>query len=108
MGDDDEIMSRVRADYREVISAVRAKLSDEQIVDILERYVHGPMHRDDAIDALDIDYLGTLHEMIAVYRIERPEIDPVEEARQAEMMRLVFKGEEVPMEMRQPAAWRKH
>ncbi|WP_288430141.1 hypothetical protein [uncultured Agrobacterium sp.] len=81
-------------------------MSDVEIIDILERYRHGGMHRDQAMEALDIDYLGTLYELVSVYQIQEPASDPVEESRQAEMLRLLLSGKEVPVELRQPASWR--
>lgn len=54
--------------------------------------------------ALVIDYVGTFHELIRAYDIELPEPDPIEEARQAEMMRLLLDGKEVPETLRIPAS----
>lgn len=94
--------------YIAAIEALRERMSDDDIVDVLERYVHGGYDRDDAMERLDIDYLGTLYELIVVYGIERPEPDPEEQARGELVMRMLLDGETVPMELRQPAAWRKH
>jgi hypothetical protein len=99
-------LSRIRDGYHDAINDLRSRLTDEQIADILERYRAGGVDRDEAMEALDIDYLGTLYELVSVYQIEAPESDPVEEARQAEMMRLLLNGEEVPPELRQPETWR--
>ncbi|TCA41730.1 hypothetical protein E0J16_34135 [Rhizobium pisi] len=81
-------------------------MKDDQIADVLERYRHGGMHRDEAMEALNIDYLGVLYELVPVYQIPEPAPDPLEEARQAEMLRLLLSGEDVPPELRQPASWR--
>ncbi|MGO8034980.1 hypothetical protein [Rhizobium leguminosarum] len=97
---------RIRKSYETVIAELRSRMPDDQIVDVLERYQAGSLDRDRAMDALDIDYLGVLYELVGVYRIGAPEPDPAEEARQAEMMRLLLSGEEVPPELRQPASWR--
>ncbi|MGO6676395.1 hypothetical protein [Rhizobium leguminosarum] len=99
-------LSRIRDGYADDIAEVRRRWTDEQITDALERYRHGGMNRDTVMAALDIDYVGTLYELIAVYQVEAPEPDPVEEQRQAEMMRLLLNGEEVPPELRQPESWR--
>lgn len=98
-------LSRVRQGYETVIAELRGRMQDDQIVDVLERYKHGGMQRDEAMEALDIDYLGTLHELVSVYDIPEP-VDVVENARQAEMLRLLLSGKEVPAELRQPASWR--
>lgn len=94
--------------YVAAIEALRERMSDEEIVDVLERYVHGGYDRDDAMEKLDIDYLGTLYELDFVYGIERPAPDPEEQARGEMVMRMLLDGETVPVELRQPAAWRKH
>lgn len=99
-------LTRVRDGYHDVISELRGRMSDDQISDILERYRSGGMHRDQAMELLDVDYLGTLYELVSIYQIEDPAPDPAEEARQAEMLRLLLNGEEVPVELRQPASWR--
>ncbi|TAV04569.1 hypothetical protein [Rhizobium ruizarguesonis] len=99
-------LSRIRDGYADDIAELRSRWTDEQITDALERYRHGGMNRDTVMAALDIDYIGTLYELISVYQIAAPATDPQEEARQAEMMRLLLSGEEVPPELRQPASWR--
>ncbi|TAW65398.1 hypothetical protein ELI15_13980 [Rhizobium ruizarguesonis] len=99
-------LSRIRPGYETVINELRSRMSDDQIVDVLDRYRHGGMDRDDAMTALDIDFLGVLYELVSVYRIPEPAVDPIEEARQAEMLRLLLNDEEVPAELRQPASWR--
>ncbi|MGO4566098.1 hypothetical protein AB4Z52_13705 [Rhizobium sp. 2YAF20] len=99
-------LSSLHAAYRQAITEIRSRLPDNQIVDVLERYVAGGYDRDEAMDALGIDHLGTLYTAVAVYRIERPEPNPQEEERQAKMMRMLLDGEEVPAELRQPASWR--
>ncbi|UFW65821.1 hypothetical protein RlegWSM1455_07300 [Rhizobium laguerreae] len=96
----------IHPSYADDIAELRRRWTDEQITDALQRYRHGGMDSDTVMAALDIDYVGTLYELIAVYRIEAPAPDPVEEARQAEMMRLLLDGKEVPAELRQPASWR--
>ncbi|MGO7583406.1 hypothetical protein ACC797_17465 [Rhizobium ruizarguesonis] len=99
-------LTRSRAEYLADIQELRSRWTNEQITDALERYRHGGMDRDTVMDALGIDYIGTLYELISVYHIEAPEPDRHEEARQAEMMRLLLDGKEVPVELRQPASWR--
>jgi len=99
-------LSSTHPDYLRVIAELRSRMSDHQIADILQRYRVGGLDRDEAMEALDIDYLGTLFELISVYRIAAAEPDPAEEKRQAEMLRLLLDGEEVPVELRQPASWR--
>ncbi|NTI03104.1 hypothetical protein G6K88_13855 [Agrobacterium rhizogenes] len=99
-------LKRVRQGYEAVIAELRGRMNDDQIVDILERYKHGGLQRDQAMEVLDIDYLGTLYELVSVYDIPEPPSDPAEEARQAEMLRLLLDGKEVPAELRQPASWR--
>ena len=94
--------------YVAAIEALRERMSDDDIVDVLERYVHGGFDRDDAMERLGIDYLGTLYELIDVYEIERPAPDPKEQERGELVMRMLLDGETVPVELRQPAAWRKH
>lgn len=99
---------RVRSDYKADIDVIRERHGDDLIGYWLERYYASPeVDRDDAMTALSIDYVGTFYEMLRAYDIEKPEHDAVEEARQAEMMRLLLSGEEVPKELRQPASWRK-
>lgn len=95
-------LTRIRKGYEDVITELRDRMPDAQIIDVLERYKHGGMHRDEAMEALDIDYLGTLYELVSVYRVEEPAPDAVE----AEMLRLLLSGEEVPVELRQPTSWR--
>ncbi|WP_105432741.1 hypothetical protein [Neorhizobium sp. T6_25] len=99
-------LTRVRKGYETAITKVRARMSDDQIVDVLERYKHGGMHRDEAMELLDVDYLGVIYELVSLYDIQEPPPDPAEEARQAEMLRLLLSGEEVPVELRQPISWR--
>jgi hypothetical protein len=99
-------LTSIREGYQAVITELRSRMPDDQIIDILERYKHGGMHRDQAMEALDIDYLGVLYELVSVYDIPEPAPDPAEEARQAEMLLLLLSGEEVPMDLRQPASWR--
>lgn len=99
-------LTRIHPSYADEIAEVRRRWTDEQITDALQRYRFGGMDRDAVMDALDIDYIGTLYELIAVYRVEAPELDPIEAQRQAEMMRLLLNGEEVPPELRQPESWR--
>lgn len=99
-------LTRIRDGYETVIAELRSRIPDHQIIDILERYKHGGMHRDEAMESLDIDYLGVLYELVSVYDIPEPATVPAEDARQAEMLRLLLSGEEVPVELRQPASWR--
>ncbi|MBX5164759.1 hypothetical protein [Rhizobium sp. NZLR4b] len=99
-------LSRVRAGYETVIDELRGRMLDDQIVDVLERYRAGGLDRNEAMEVLDIDYLGVLYELVAVYQIPEPPSDPVEDARQAEMLRLLLDRKEVPAKLRQPAAWR--
>lgn len=99
-------LTRIRAGYETVINELRARMPDDQIVDVLERYRHGGIDRDQAMDLLGVDYLGVLFELVAVYQITEPPADPAEEKRQAEMLRLLLSGQEVPTELRQPASWR--
>lgn len=100
-------LDRVRADYKADIKAVRDRHDDDVIVDWIERYYASPdVDRDDVMEALQIDYVGTFYEMLRGYDVDRPEPDPVEDARQAEMMRLLLDGQQVPQELRQPASWR--
>ncbi len=99
-------LSRVRKGYHDVIAELRSRMQDDQIVGVLERYRFGGLHRDQAMELLDVDYLGVLYELVSVHQIEEPAPDPAEEARQAEMFKLLLNGEQVPVELRQPAAWR--
>ncbi len=99
-------LSALDAAYRKAISEIRGRLTDDQIVDFLERYVAGGIDRDEAMEALDINYLGVLYTAVSVYGIERPEPDPAEEERQAIIIRMLLDGEEVPVELGQPASWR--
>ncbi|ANP84463.1 hypothetical protein [Rhizobium leguminosarum] len=99
-------LSRIRDGYDDDIAELRRRWTDEQITDALERYRHGGMDRDTVMAALDIDYIGTLYELISVYQIAAPEPDRQEEECQATMMRLLLDGKEVPPELRQPASWR--
>ncbi|NKM65348.1 hypothetical protein GFL58_31005 [Rhizobium leguminosarum bv. viciae] len=99
-------LSRIRDGYADDIAELRSRWTDEQITDALERYRHGGMNSDTLMDALDIDYVGVFYELLHVYAVEAPEPDPIEEARQAEMLRLLLDGKEVPTELRQPASWR--
>lgn len=99
---------RVRDDYKTDIDAIRVRHGDDVIVDWLERYHASPdVDRDDVMEALDIDYVGSFYELIRAYDVQKPEPDPAEDARQLEMMRLLLDGKEVPQELRQPASWRK-
>ncbi|NZD54179.1 hypothetical protein [Rhizobium leguminosarum] len=99
-------LTRSRAEYLADIQELRSRWTNEQITDALERYRHCGVDRDTIMDALGIDYIGTLYELISVYNVPGPATDPQEEARQAEMMRLLLSGEEVPPELRQPESWR--
>lgn len=98
---------RVRDDYKADIQVIRDRHGDDVIVDWIERYYASPdVDRDDVMIALGIDYVGTFYEMTRAYDVDRPEPDEAEEERQAEMMRLVLDGQEVPKELRQPASWK--
>lgn len=98
---------RVRADYQPDIERLREMHGDDLIVDWIERYYASPdVDRDDVMEALQIDYIGTFYELIRAYDVDKPEPDQVEEERQAEVMRLLLDGEPVPVELRQPASWR--
>ncbi len=102
-------LERVRSDYAADIQAIRDRHGDKIIVDWIERYYASPgVDRDDVMIALNIDYVGTFYELIRAYDVDKPEPDPGEEARQAEIMRLLLDGEEVPKELRQRASWTKH
>ncbi|MCZ7890467.1 hypothetical protein O9X99_02135 [Agrobacterium salinitolerans] len=102
------IPDRVRSDYAADIQAIRDRHGDEAIVDWIERYYASPdVDRDDVRAALQIDYVGTFYELIRAYDVEKPEPDPVEEARQLEMMRLLLDGKEVPENLRKPASWQR-
>jgi hypothetical protein len=97
---------RVRHDYRDDIQAIRDRHGDEVIIDWIERYYASPdVDRDDVMIALGIDYVGTFYELVRACDFEKPEFDPAEEARQAEVMRLLLDGDEVPPELRQPMGW---
>lgn len=99
---------RVRADYQADITGIRNRHGDAKIADWIERYyVSDDVDRDDVMIALDIDYVGTFYEIVRAYDVDKPEPDPVEEQRQAEMMRLLLSGETVPPELRQPASWKR-
>ncbi|OCP07954.1 MULTISPECIES: hypothetical protein [unclassified Ensifer] len=98
--------NRARPEYLADIEELRGRLSDDQIADVLERYQAGGLDRDQTMEALAIDYIGLLYELIAVYEIEAPAPDPAEEERQATVMSMLLNGEEVPMDLRQPASWR--
>jgi hypothetical protein len=99
---------RVREEYKVDIEAIRERHGDDVIIDWIERYYASPdVDRDTVMVALDIDYIGTFCELLIAYDVEKPEPDPAEEARQAEMMRLLLDGREVPQELRQPASWRR-
>lgn len=85
----------VREDYKKDIALIRDRHGDEIIVDWIERYyADGDVDRDDVMEALGIDYVGTFYEL-------------VDEARQAEMMRLLRDGKEVPENLRKPASWKR-
>lgn len=97
---------RVREDYKSDIQSIRDRHGDEIIVDWIERYYASPdVDRDDVMEALDIGYIGTFYELIRAYDVEKPEPDPIEEARQEEMIRLLLSGQEVPKNLRIPASW---
>ncbi len=99
-------LNRIRSGYEAVIAELRVRMPDDQIVDILERYRQGGLDRDQAMELLDVDYLAVIYELVYVYQIPEPLSDPQEEARQAEMLRLLLSGKEVPVELRQPSLWR--
>lgn len=100
--------NRVRDDYKADIQAIRDRHGDEANFDWIERYHASPdVDRDDVMDALDIDYVGSFYELIRAYDVEKPEPNPAEEARQLEMMRLLLDGEKVPENLRVPASWRR-
>ena len=97
---------RVRDDYKADIQAIRNRHGDEAIIDWIERYYASPdVDRDDVMEALGIDYVGTFYELTKAYHVDRPEPDPAEEERQLEMIRLLLNGEEVPENLRKPASW---
>lgn len=99
---------RVRIDYQADIQAIRERHGDDKIADWIARYHWSDdVDRDDVMIALDVDYVGTFYELIRAYDVDRPEPDHAEEARQAEMMRLLLAGRDVPESLRIPAAWRK-
>ncbi len=98
---------RVRSDYAADIQVIRDRFGDETIIDWIERYYASPdVDRDDVMNALGIDYVGTFYEMLGAYDVDRPEPDPVEEARQLEMMRLLLDGKEVPETLSKPTSWK--
>ncbi|KQY20053.1 hypothetical protein [Rhizobium sp. Root482] len=102
------IPDRVRDDYAADIQAIRDQHGDDVIVDWVERYhASDDVDRDDVMEALGIDYVGTFYELVRAYNVDRPEPDQVEEARQLEMMRLLLDGKEVPENLRKPASWTK-
>ncbi|MBY3044817.1 hypothetical protein [Rhizobium leguminosarum] len=97
---------RVRDDYTADIQAIRDRHGDDVIVDWIEHYyASDDVDRDDVMEALGIDHVGTFYELVRAYDVDRPEPDQVEEARQLEMMRLLLDGEEVPENLRKPASW---
>ncbi|WP_027488947.1 hypothetical protein [Allorhizobium undicola] len=98
---------RVRDDYEADIQAIRERHGDVIIIDWIERYyASDDVDRDDVMEALGIDYVGTFYEMIRAYDVDQPEPDPAEEERQLEMMRLLLDGREVPETLRKPASWK--
>lgn len=97
---------RVRPEYKPYVDAIRHQHGDERIIDVIERYHAGGYHRDEAMDVLGIDYIGTWYELWMSYDVDRPEPDLEEEERQLEVMRLLLDGKEVPQELRQPAWWK--
>lgn len=102
-------LDRVRDDYAADIQRIRDRNGDDTIIDWIERYYASPdVDRDDVMVALQIEYIGTFYELIRAYDVDKPEPDPVEDARQAEMMRLLLDGKEVPENLRKPASWTKH
>lgn len=102
------ISERVRSDYAADIQRIRDLHGDEAIVDWIERYhASDDVDRDDVMEALDIDYVGTFYEIIRAYDVDKPEPDQAEEERQLEMMRLLLDGREVPETLREPASWTK-
>jgi hypothetical protein len=99
---------RVREDYKSDIDALRERHGDETVEDWIERYYASPdVDRDDVMIALGVDYVGTFYEILRAFDVEKPEPDPVEEARQLEMMRLLLDGKEVPENLRVPASWQR-
>lgn len=97
---------RVRDDYKADTQVIRDRHGDDVIVDWIERYYASPdVDRDDVMEALDIGYIGTFYELIRAYDVDKPEPDPVDEARQLEMMRLLLDGEKVPENLRKPTSW---
>lgn len=99
---------RVRPDYKSDIQSIRDRHGDDVIMDWIERYYASPnVDRDDVMEALQIDYVGTFYEMIRAYDVPKPEPDPVEERRQEDMMRLLLDGKEVPETLRKPASWKR-
>ena len=99
---------RVRSDYAADIQSIRDRHGDDVIVDWIERYhASDDVDRDDVMTALDIDYIGTFYELIRSYNVDKTEPDPDEEARQAEVMRLILDGKEVPENLRNPASCKK-
>lgn len=68
---------RVRNDYKADIQSIRDLHGDDLIVDWIERYYASPdVDRDDVMEALDIDYVGTFYEMIRAYEVDHPKPDP--------------------------------
>ncbi|CDN91780.1 hypothetical protein [Agrobacterium tumefaciens] len=99
---------RVRDDYKKDIATIRDRFGDDVIIDWIERYYESQdVDIDDVMEALAIDYVGTFYELLRAYDVEKPEPNPVEEARQAEMMRLLLDGKEVPKNLRIPASWKR-
>lgn len=97
---------RVRADYTADIQSIRDRHGDDVIADWVERYhASDDVDREDVMEALGIDYVGTFYELIRSYNVDKPEPDPAEEARQLEVMRLLLDGEQVPENLRKPASW---
>lgn len=98
---------RVRDDYKADIQVIRDRHGDGVIIDWIERYYASPdVDRDDVMIALGIDYVGTFYELTRAYDVDKPQPDLAEEVRQAEVMRLVLDGKEVPQELRRPMGWK--
>lgn len=99
---------RVRDDYKADVQTIRERHGDEIIIDWIERYSASPdVDRDDVMTGLGIDYVGTFYELLIAYEVEKSEPDPVEEARQMEMIRLLLDGKKVPENLRKPASWKR-